>query len=93
MTKSMFLTCLLLSPLTAAPPAKGEPTNAAEIAAKKAAADEPVDEQYAAWVNNAFARAASLGASLAGEPRQLLSTDPQATEGSGPVQCLGFRPR
>ena len=45
------LACLLPTPLTAAPPAQGEPTNAAEAAAKKAAAEKLVDEQYAAWVS------------------------------------------
>jgi hypothetical protein len=47
----LILTCLLLTPSTAAPPAQGEPTNAAEAAAKKAAAEKLVDEQYAAWVS------------------------------------------
>jgi lysophospholipase L1-like esterase len=42
---------VLVSSLAAVPPAKTEPTNAAEAAAKKAAADKLVDEQYATWVN------------------------------------------
>ena len=36
--------------LLAAPPAQGEPTSAAEAAAKKAAAEQRLDEQYEAWV-------------------------------------------
>ncbi|MBC8870299.1 MAG: SGNH/GDSL hydrolase family protein [Planctomycetes bacterium] len=51
MTTSFILTCLLLSPLAVAPPAKGKPTNTAEAAAKKAAADKLLDEQYAACVS------------------------------------------
>ena len=51
MTASLILTCFVFVPLAAAPPAKTEPTNAAEAAAKKATADKLVDEQYAAWVS------------------------------------------
>ncbi len=39
-----------LAPLVAAPPNAAEPTNAAEAAAKKAADDHRLDEQYQAWV-------------------------------------------
>jgi len=42
---------MLLAPLSAVPSAKAESTSAAETAAKKAAADKMLDEQYAAWVN------------------------------------------
>ena len=55
MTASLIVTCVLLSPLATAPPAKSEPTNAAEAAAKKAAADKLLDEPYAAWVSTANA--------------------------------------
>jgi lysophospholipase L1-like esterase len=51
MNALLILTCLLPTTLTAAPPAQGEPTNATEAAAKKAAAEKLVDEQYAAWVS------------------------------------------
>jgi len=51
MTTSFILTCLLVAPSSAAPPAKVEPTDAAEAAAKKAAADKLLDEQYSAWVS------------------------------------------
>ena len=50
MTASLILTCFIFVPLAASPPAKSEPTNAAEAAAKKAAADKLLDEQYATWV-------------------------------------------
>src|SRR5512137_2066537 len=51
----LVITILLLASLAVshaqqkAPP-KGEPTNAKEAAAQKAAADKIVDEKYAAWV-------------------------------------------
>jgi lysophospholipase L1-like esterase len=50
MTASLIVTCVLLSPLATALPAQAEATNA-EAAAKKAAADKLLDEQYAAWVS------------------------------------------
>lgn len=40
---------LLLTTLLAVPPAPAEPTNAAEAAAEKKAADQQLNEQYAAW--------------------------------------------
>ncbi|QDU96015.1 SGNH/GDSL hydrolase family protein [Lignipirellula cremea] len=48
-----LLLALLAGPLAtlqAAPPAVSEPTNAAEAAAQKAAADRLLEEQYQAWV-------------------------------------------
>lgn len=58
MRKSLLmLSFLLLLPLhltgandSAPPAARSEPTNAAEAAAQKAAADKLLDEQYTAWV-------------------------------------------
>ena len=41
---------LLLLVALLAPPGPGEPTNEAEAAAKKAAAEKQLDEQYIAWV-------------------------------------------
>ncbi len=41
---------LLILAVFLAPPVQGEPTNALEAAAKKAAAEQQLDEQYAAWV-------------------------------------------
>ncbi len=51
MTTSFLLAALTFAPLAAAAPAQGGPTHAAEAAAKKAAADRFLDEQYAAWVS------------------------------------------
>ncbi|MBM3888574.1 MAG: SGNH/GDSL hydrolase family protein [Verrucomicrobia bacterium] len=45
---STFGLCVVLSAFAAAP--KGEPTNAKEAAAQKAAVEKIVDEKYAAWV-------------------------------------------
>ena len=43
-------TLLILTALLTAPPAQAEPTNAAEEAAKKAASDQLLEEQYTALV-------------------------------------------
>ena len=51
MPTSLILTWLVLTLLAGGPPRKSEPTNAAEAAAKKAAADKVLDEQYGAWVS------------------------------------------
>ena len=48
--KHILLTLLLSTALFAQQPAKVEPTNAAEAAAKKAAADKVIDEKYQALV-------------------------------------------
>lgn len=48
--KPLFALLSLTLGLLAAEPPKGEPTNAKEAAAKKAAQDKLVDERYAAWL-------------------------------------------
>lgn len=51
MKKIVFLLCFaMVSWLDAAQPPKGEPTNAKEAAAQKAAADAAVEAKYQAWV-------------------------------------------
>jgi lysophospholipase L1-like esterase len=50
MTKTFIFTALLVASLTTVLLAQSEPSNADEAAAKKAAADKLLDEQYAAWV-------------------------------------------
>jgi lysophospholipase L1-like esterase len=50
MTKTFIFTALLFALLSAVLSAQSEPSNADEAAAKKAAADKLLDEQYAAWV-------------------------------------------
>ena len=51
MTTSFLVAALTFAPLATAAPAQGGPTHAAEAAAKKAAADRLLDEQYDAWVS------------------------------------------
>ncbi len=46
----LFLTLLFPTGVSRGEAAQGEPTNAAEAGAKKAAAEKEIDAQYAAWV-------------------------------------------
>ncbi len=49
--KNLFALLSLAFALVAAEPPKGEPTNAKEAAAKKAAQDTLVDARYQTWVD------------------------------------------
>jgi len=84
---------LALTLLTAASFAQGEPTNAAEAAAQKAAKQAALDAKYEAWTATLTPEQQAWERISPKPARRLLSSAPQRGQSRGPIQRLGFRRR